>query len=565
MNKNYTEILNPKPLLNLKWYHGDDKYSEGDIEDIVLQLIAENDPKDYSKAINENFSWSSYYHLTNLRENILNWYPFETNADILEVGCGMGAITRVLCDRCGSVTAVELSKRRATATQLRCRDKENLEIIVGNLNDIQFEKKYDYITLIGVFEYQGNYTESQNPYIDFLNKIKSLLKPEGKLLIAIENQYGLKYWCGAREDHTAIPFDGINQYDFSNKKVRTFSKAVLEQMVKKCGFENTFFYYPMPDYKLPTVVYSQEFLPKNSNMLNMNYYYIPDNKTLVAQENKLYKDIIENGVFEFFANSFLLECSQCGNVGKVIFASMSNRRLPEYQIATRFTCDKKVEKYALCMPVGKQHISEIVENEKQLENSGIKVWKSENEDGTIMSLYCEEETAENVVLKKCRENDKVGVLYIFDKLYEQILHSSERADWTENIIYSLYPNKSRDEKKYGIVLKKGYIDMILRNAFWVENNFCWFDQEWTLENVPANFIVYRAIVQTYSSFPEIEKTIPVVELAMRYHLVEAWSDMQLLEELFEKTVIDQEHYNASRKLAGVSIESCANTINKILK
>lgn len=68
----------------------------------------------------------------------------------------MGAITELLCKKAKNVTAVELSKNRATATYLRCRNYDNLEIIVGNLNDIQFSKKYDYITLIGVLEYQNN-------------------------------------------------------------------------------------------------------------------------------------------------------------------------------------------------------------------------------------------------------------------------------------------------------------------------------------------------------------------------------------------------------------------------
>jgi cyclopropane fatty-acyl-phospholipid synthase-like methyltransferase len=56
-----------------------------------------------------------------------------------------------------------------------------LEIIVGNLNDIKFEKKYDYITLIGVLEYQNNFTESENPFKDFLAKIRNLLNPNGKI------------------------------------------------------------------------------------------------------------------------------------------------------------------------------------------------------------------------------------------------------------------------------------------------------------------------------------------------------------------------------------------------
>lgn len=75
---------------------------------------------------------------------------------MLEIGSGCGAITRLLCDKCRKVTAVELSRRRATATQLRCRGKNNLEVIAGNLNDIEFAEKFDYITLIGVLEYQGN-------------------------------------------------------------------------------------------------------------------------------------------------------------------------------------------------------------------------------------------------------------------------------------------------------------------------------------------------------------------------------------------------------------------------
>ena len=84
-------------------------------------------------------------------------------SNTFEIGCGMGAITELLCKKCESVTAVELSERRATGTYLRCRNYNNLEIIVGNLNDIKFEKKYDYITLIGVLEYQNNFTESENP------------------------------------------------------------------------------------------------------------------------------------------------------------------------------------------------------------------------------------------------------------------------------------------------------------------------------------------------------------------------------------------------------------------
>lgn len=94
---------------------------------------------------------------------------------------------------------------------------------------------------------------------------------------------GMIGMVGANEDHTGIPFDGINQYTFLTKKVRTFSKDTLDKLIKQTGFNHTYFYYPMPDYKLPTAIYSEGFLPRNENMLNMKYYYIPNDYTLVAQ------------------------------------------------------------------------------------------------------------------------------------------------------------------------------------------------------------------------------------------------------------------------------------------
>ena len=398
----YEEVikkLNPKPKFNLNWYKNEDLYSEGDVEDEIIKLIAENEPEHYTDAIYTHFSWSTYYHLTHLRKNILNWYDFNKESDALEIGCGLGAVTSVLCGKCKTVTAVELSKRRATAAWLRCREKENLEIIVGNLNDIQFEKKFDYITLIGVLEYQGSYTNSENPYKDFLKKIKQLLKPNGKLLIAIENQYGLKYWCGAREDHTGIPFEGMNQYSFTQRGVRTFSKSALENLVKESGFKNTYFYYPMPDYKLPTVIYSENYLPENDNMQNLQCYYVPDKSTLIADEKGLYRDVIDNGVFEFFANSFLVECSDSQDIGKITFSSMGSERQEKYRIATRFTKEGKVEKIALTETCEQGHLKQIVENDRALEKHHRNVLESTWQNGKVVTDFEKKPLLEDKVLE----------------------------------------------------------------------------------------------------------------------------------------------------------------------
>lgn len=565
MYEELIEKLNPKPKFNLRWYHDEDLYSEGEIEDVLIQMIAENEPEDYVDAIHEKFNWSTFYHLTCLRKNILNWYPFKKESSVLEIGCGIGAITGVLCDKCQDVTAVELSKKRATGALLRCREKDNLEIIVGNLNDIEFTKKYDYITLVGVLEYQGSFTNTADPYSDFLKKIKTLLKPEGKLLIAIENQFGLKYWCGAVEDHTGIPFEGMNRYRISGEGIRTFSKADLDELVKRSGFKNTYFYYPMPDYKLPTVIYSQDYLPQNESMNKMHCYYVPDNQSLIANERNLYKDVIKNGVFEFFANSFLVECSDAEDIGDVTFATICSERKESYRIATRIMRKNTVEKIGLNKACEEKHLKQVLKNERMLEERGLQVWKSRWENNHLVTEFSDAPSAEDVALEACKNGDLEKFYALFDQLYEQILRSSDEIPWEENIIYGLELGIEPDKEKFGPILRVGYLDMILKNAFYREGEMLWFDQEWILEAVPARFVLYRAINELYYVFPNVKEFCTIEQLVKRYEMISTYEIYQSLEWMFSELVFDETQIIQSSVFRGSDDQACERNIEKILQ
>ena len=179
--------------LNLDFYTGADFYSDGDIEDELLEIVKSTN--DYSAILANDSRWPILYHLSPIRQNIINWYPFKKDASCLEIGGGCGAITGALCDSLNEVKVVELSKRRATINFERHKDYDNLEIFVANLNDIEFEEKFDYITLNGVLEYAGSFTKTDEPYKDFLKQIKKYLKPDGKLIIAIEKPLWIKVFC----------------------------------------------------------------------------------------------------------------------------------------------------------------------------------------------------------------------------------------------------------------------------------------------------------------------------------------------------------------------------------
>ena len=294
--------------VNYDFYTGKDNYCDGDTEKDVISYLNEYGEENYKEIFKKDIRWPIFYHITPIRKNIIKWYPLKDNSEVLEIGAGMGAITRILCDKAKYVTSVELSKQRASAIEARCKDKENLEIIVGNFNDIKFNKKFDYITLIGVLEYAPLYTNTENPFIDFLIQIKSLLKEDGKLLIAIENQYGMKYFSGALEDHTGKLYDGITGYENKNG-IRTFGKEELKQILEKSGFKYTKFYYPMPDYKLPNIIFSDEYEPDEDKLKEYTPYLSEENNFVQYDEKKAYLDIIKNKKFDFFANSFFIEAS----------------------------------------------------------------------------------------------------------------------------------------------------------------------------------------------------------------------------------------------------------------
>ena len=226
---------------------GKEVYSDGDIEDVILRYVEQG--VSLEELSLDELSFPVIYHLSPLRENILNWYRFKENADILEVGAGCGAITGLLCERAKSVVSVDISPRRSRINYLRHKAYENLRIVVGNVNRIEFDKKFDYIIINGVLEYAALFMEGKTPHKDFLVNLRKYLKTDGKIIIAIENKLGIKYFAGSPEDHTNEYFTGINGY--VNTPVKTFGKAELEALLRECGLKHCRFYYPYPDYKFP--------------------------------------------------------------------------------------------------------------------------------------------------------------------------------------------------------------------------------------------------------------------------------------------------------------------------
>jgi hypothetical protein len=332
--------------LDLTYYPGEDFYSDGDIEDEMLDIAMNNPVSEFPRIIEERKSWPIFYHFSPFRANIIDWIPFKKTDKVLEIGSGCGAITGAIARRVGSVTCIDLSKKRSLVNAYRNKEYDNIRIMVGNFKDIEphLDTDYDYVLLIGVFEYGQAYIGGDTPYEDFMKICNRHRKSDGRMVIAIENKFGLKYFAGCREDHLGTYFSGLEGYH-EGGTARTFTRHGLENILKKSGIDEYEFYYPYPDYKFMTTIYSDKYLPKKGELSN-NLRNFDRDRVLLFDETLVFDQIIDEGEFPLFSNSYLLMVGKSPNV---VYTKFSNDRARKWAIQTKMVstaCGIRVEKHA---------------------------------------------------------------------------------------------------------------------------------------------------------------------------------------------------------------------------
>lgn len=299
--------------------HDGTSYSDGDaVEHRLLSALqhCQNVSASSEELRTHIIDWPSEYHLSPTRHNLLRPFTFGPSDRILEIGCGCGAITRYLGECGATVVAVEGSRRRAMIAAERCRDLPNVSVYCDNLIDFQFDSTFNYITLIGVLEYSNQFITASDPVHACLEKVGHFLTKDGALILAIENQLGLKYFNGCKEDHLGIPYFGINSLYSANDPI-TFGRHVLMEELIRSDFPVHEFFYPFPDYKLPGLILSEAAL--SDVRLNVADLLIhntgrdyPETHYRAFAEDLAWRAVVENHLVADLANSFLIFARRTG-------------------------------------------------------------------------------------------------------------------------------------------------------------------------------------------------------------------------------------------------------------
>lgn len=526
-------------MLNLEYYKEDILYNnslEHDIEKEIFDIMDNLDGTNYDDVFTKNTSSITFNALTNIRKNIIEWYPFESNSNILEIGSEYGILTESLLQKSHKVTSIDFSKKRAKKVEKKLSQYNNLELIVGSLSDIKLQKeKFDYIILVGVIDYYSKIYKGN--VIDFFTYIKSLLKKNGKILIATENRFGTKYLVGSLIEKKNSTFKM-----FEDNENKMFSKKMLVEIFEKINF-NYNFYYPLPDYKLTNVIFSDNYMPGiNDSKLMYNPNHL-EGSNIILNELDMLKNFVENNNFSEFTNAFFIEINSqnIDVVDKPRFISFNNSRKEKYRLITKIYSNY-VEKQSQFNSAN-EHFENIKEYIKFTEKLKINT-PDYVENEKIKSKFLISNTLAEIVIEKLLKNDKIGAYNEIKKWENFIFNKFEINVDFENI------QKNNIFKSLGIdfdmkkisnmnIIKKAYIDMVFENIFVENEKYYIYDQEWFFENTPFEFILYRAVSNLYIYNDKLNDVIKFDEILEDLDLLQYKNIFKEIENDFQKSVVDE--------------------------
>ncbi|MEQ1636899.1 MAG: class I SAM-dependent methyltransferase [Methylococcales bacterium] len=470
-------------------------YNDGDHIEASISKIVKNaaDVSVFSKDLKQHCkNWSSTYHLSSTRVNILR--PFKDifyGADVLEIGAGCGAITRYLGESNANVIALEGSYRRATIARSRTRDLKNVEVVAERFDQFECDKKFDVITLIGVLEYANLFTSGDNPALSMLQRAQSLLKPEGKLIIAIENQLGLKYFAGVPEDHLDVAMYGI-EGRYRENQPQTFGRKVLTDLLNQAGFSETEFLAPFPDYKLPiSIVTESGFSFEFFDAAAFAWQSVRSDpqlpKYLGFSPELVWPQIIKNGIGLDLANSFLIVATKlpaqekCPTILAYHFSTSRESCYCKETVFYKTDCNEVELQYRM-LDSGAQNAHN---------NGDIKFSippKAKYSFGKLLSLELIE-----IVTQKDWSIENVGHFLMRYLDLIRSLASTNSNNFDINSVHSPISGQ--------------YFDMVPQNiVIGTDQSVHFIDKEWELsDDMPVGWLIFRTLlllVQSVSRFGE---------------------------------------------------------------
>lgn len=351
---------------------------------------------------------------------------------------------------------------------------EALLCVSENLDNL--EGMWDYIVVSDAFARVPALFEGNAPYQKFFEEIKKHLNPNGHVILAVDNRYGLTYFAGSKERLTCKYFEGLEGYGHS-EGVCTFSRDAVLSMAKEAGFASAKTYYPYPNYRYMTALYTDEHLPSPGE-LSKNLCNFEEERAVLFDEAAVFDGLIKEGKFQEFSNSYLFDLTLEEQIEEeeLLFLKYSVERDEKYRIRTEIVKKSEGTKLVRKVPyteAAKAHVKKIKHWEtvlgEQYKLADVAVNRCTLTEKGAEFEFLKGETLEDILDEYLTKGDLTGFI-------------GEIQKYTEKLEQLQNPNANN-------------IDLIFSNIILIDGKWNVIDYEWTFEaEIPMKFILHRAIV-----------------------------------------------------------------------
>lgn len=455
--------------------------------------------------------------LLKFKKNIISWYPIEKKDTVLQVGED-------------ETIHQELLK------------KTNNVVVIEKIDEFEMKANFDYVTLIGNFEN----LQTEKEIVDLIAFAKSCLTRDGRILIAMKNKFGMKYWTGEKESENSEIFGNI-----VSKKENIFGIAKIKTILDDLKLKYKF-YYPLPDYKTANVIFTDEYLPTNDSIDARDLTYCKDGELLVFSEREAYKQLLneDKNQFPFFANSFFIEVAEKDRFQDIRYVGYGITRKEHHRIKT--VIRKNIVEKTADNETAQEHIKNISRNIKVLNDAKIDCLDKFDNNMIISKFLPDAKSFDEVLIDIYNKKGLDEVIKNIKEFKKEILDNllKETAE-KENTVFEKYNVEISNELKEKLhFTKNGILDLIFQNCLVKGNKIFAYDQEWYEENVPVEFILYRAIFY----FTELKKRTDVNEIYKKLELEEYVEAFEKLETILQGNIVDEGmwelHRNSTKSLGG---------------
>jgi SAM-dependent methyltransferase len=282
--------------------------------ELLLKIAKEYSAEQLAEAVSVYRFPEVFYHFAPSRWNLISWFDGWKGKKVLEIGSECGAYTSYLTRQASRVTCLETSALYQEVNEARHKGTTNTVFLTGAMNKlINTNEKYDCILITQAFAKAASYVCHEDQYDmadefmasqkELLKQASELLTKDGRIILAVDNRMGLKYFAGAKEPNTGEYFGGLEGQSGGHGE-RAFTSAEMEKIFAQIPNLQVETYYPYPDYRYPKMIYSEHYLPKKGELVQNDLDLDAPNLQLYNVE-KAFDMIIDHETFPLFSNSFM--------------------------------------------------------------------------------------------------------------------------------------------------------------------------------------------------------------------------------------------------------------------